>query len=106
MTDQVRIWHFEHSKRIEIMGYMGAGFWLKNRFFFRNAIYDALISTCIIIILFLYGANTSMAEDIRQALELPKEMFAFAIDFGILLITSLVVCLASVIVAIMLQRRA
>lgn len=106
MIDQIRIWHFQHSRRIEIMGYMGAGFWLKNRFFFRNAVYDALISTCIIIIVFLYGANTSMADNIVQALELQKEIFTLAIDFGILLLTSLLVCLASVIVAILLQRRA
>lgn len=106
MIDQIHIWHFEHHRRIEIMGYMGAGFWLKNRFFFRNAIYDALISTCVIIIVFLYGANTSMAESIVQALELQKEMFRFAIDFMILLFTSLLVCLSSVIVAILLQRRA
>ena len=105
MIDQIRIWHFEHSKRMQIMEYMGAGMWMKNRFLFKGALNDAILATLIVCGGFLYFATTGAADEVMEALEVGREIFAFMLDFALLLCASIGVCMLCVLVAIALQRR-
>lgn len=105
MIDQIRILHFEHSKRMQIMGYLGASVWMKNRFLFKSALNDAIIAALLVEGGFLYFTTTNLAGEIMEALEVGQEMFAFALDFGVLLGASVSVCILCVLIAIALQRK-
>ena len=69
MIDQIRIWHFEHSKRMQIMHYLGASVWMRNSFLLKGAINDAVIATILVSVGFLYFSTTEMAKDMLNALE-------------------------------------
>ncbi|MDL0080640.1 FtsX-like permease family protein [Helicobacter zhangjianzhongii] len=105
MIDQIRIWHFEHSKRMQIMHYLGASVWMRNSFLLKGAINDAVIATILVSVGFLYFSTTEMAKDMLNALEVGAEVFRFVYDLGILLGASIGACLFCVFVAISLQRK-
>ncbi len=51
---ELRIWQYQHSERMSIMGLFGAPVWLRSAVLFRLAITDALIATFIVFVLFTY----------------------------------------------------
>ncbi|MBR2495188.1 FtsX-like permease family protein [Helicobacter sp.] len=104
MIDQIRIWHFEHSKRMQIMNYLGASLWMRNSFLLKSAINDAVIATIVVSVGFLYFSTTAAAREMMEALEVSGEVFSFLRDFGILLVASIGTCLFCVFAAISLQR--
>ncbi|ETD27381.1 FtsX-like permease family protein [Helicobacter canis] len=105
MIDQIRIWHFEHSKRMQIMNYLGASLWMRNSFLLKGAINDAIIAAIVVSVGFLYFSTTAAAREMMEALEVSGEVFSFVYDFGILLAASIGTCLFCVFAAISLQRK-
>lgn len=105
MIGQIRIWHFEHGRRMDIMGYLGASAWMKNKFLIKAAISDSFIATLIVVVGILYFKETSLATNIFDALGVQNDVFYLVLDSGILLVTSLVVSLLSALIAIFLQRK-
>jgi len=51
---ELRIWQYQHSDRMSIMGLFGAPVWLRSAVLFRLAITDAIIATFIVFLLFTY----------------------------------------------------
>jgi len=51
---ELKIWQFQHSERMNIMGLFGAAVWLRSAILFRLAIVDALIASFLIFITFTY----------------------------------------------------
>ena len=90
---------------MQIMGYLGAGMWMKNSFLFKGAIYDAIIAAVVVSVGFLYFSTTNAAKEMLGALEIGQEIFSFGLDFGILLGASIGICMLCVLIAIMLQRK-
>ncbi|PAF47659.1 cell division protein FtsX [Helicobacter sp. 12S02232-10] len=102
---QIQIWRFEHSKRMEIMSFLGAPVWIKNGILFRLAIIDSIITSICIIVGTFY---LSMREDFKEmisALEIQESIFRFGSDFLMLLSISILISVFSVLVVIFSQRR-
>lgn len=51
---QMRIWLYEHRRRIEVMTDLGAPFWLKSAMLYKLAIIDSMITTAVVCALFAY----------------------------------------------------
>jgi len=56
---ELRIWQYQHSERMSIMGLFGAPVWLRSAVLFRLAITDAIVATFIVFILFTYLSQDS-----------------------------------------------
>lgn len=106
MFGQIRIWHFEHNKRVIIMSYLGASSWMKNQFLIKSAFVDSLISVIVVMGFVVYLANSAFGDNLIQALGAENDIFRFSFDFLALLCASLVVSLGSAFIAILFQKRA
>ncbi|PAF42771.1 cell division protein FtsX [Helicobacter sp. 11S02596-1] len=105
MIRQIQIWRFEHSKRMEIMSFLGAPGWIKNGVLFKLAIIDSIITSIGIVAGMFY---LSLREDVKEmidALEIQESIFKFGSDFLMLLAFSIVISVFSVLVVIACQRR-
>jgi len=56
---ELRIWQYQHSERMSIMGLFGAPVWLRSAVLFRLAITDAIIATMMVFLLFTYLSQDS-----------------------------------------------
>ncbi|MEA1956642.1 MAG: cell division protein FtsX [Campylobacterota bacterium] len=56
---ELKIWQYQHSERMSIMGLFGAPVWLRSAILFRLAITDAVIATIIVFGLFSYLSQDS-----------------------------------------------
>ncbi|PAF47482.1 cell division protein FtsX [Helicobacter sp. 12S02634-8] len=102
---QIQIWRFEHSKRMEIMGFLGAPMWIKNGILFRLAIIDSVITSICILGGTFYLSTLSSFQELIEALEIQGSIFEFGTDFLMLLGTSVGISVFSVLVVIISQRR-
>jgi len=64
---ELRIWQFQHSERMNIMGLFGAPTWMRSAVLFRLATVDALIASALSFILFTYiSSNAIVLEQFRD----------------------------------------
>lgn len=56
---ELRIWQFNHSERMNVMGLFGSPTWLRSAVLFRLAIVDALIASFLAFLLFSYLSTQS-----------------------------------------------
>ncbi|PAF51015.1 cell division protein FtsX [Helicobacter sp. 13S00477-4] len=103
---QIQIWRFEHSKRMEIMSFLGAPIWIKNGNLFQLAIIDSIITSFIITLGTFYLSLQSSFKEMIEALEIQESIFRFGNDFLMLLLISIIISVFSVFVVIVSQRRA
>ncbi|PAF53937.1 cell division protein FtsX [Helicobacter sp. 13S00482-2] len=105
MIRQIQIWRFEHSERMEIMGFLGAPFWIRNGVLFELAIIDSIITSIFITLGVLYLSYQSVFKEIANALEIQGNIFNFGGDFLMLLLVAIGVSFFSVLVVILSQRK-
>ena len=105
MISQIRIWHFEHNKRVQIMTYLGASMWMKNKFLIKSVLGDSIFASCLSIGGVLYFSTTSASMQVIEALGVRNDIFYFFEDYAFLLLASVVISLFSAIIAIFLQRK-
>lgn len=90
---QIRIWIFEHKERIEIMTLFGASFIYKSSKLYKMAIFDSIISSLVVAILFYILPDFEITKEILNTLNLQFiyiNLFElFAKLFGISLIISI-----------------
>jgi len=55
---ELKIWQFQHSERMSIMGLFGAPIWLRSAVLFRLAIVDALIASLLAFVTFTYLSSS------------------------------------------------
>lgn len=60
---ELRIWQFNHSERMNVMGLFGAPIWLSSAVLFRLAIVDALISSFFAFLIFSYLSSKKFIVD-------------------------------------------
>jgi cell division transport system permease protein len=104
MTKQMRIWQFEHQERMEIMALFGAPTLLRSGVLFRVAFIDALLSTLIVIILFMVLNNNTLVETFYQSIGMPVHAFELFSDGFVLLQTSLVLSLALATIVVLKHK--
>ena len=97
---ELRIWQFKHSERMNIMGLFGAPTWLRSAVLFRLAIVDAIISSVLVFLLFMYISVNDFVLKQFSNLNIEVIIFDKVNDFLLLLGVSLVlsILLATMIV--------
>jgi len=97
---ELKIWQFQHSERMNIMGLFGAATWLRSAVLFRLAIVDAIIASALIFLVFIYISTNAWIlqqfKNIDVKIVLFDPMNDFFILFGVAISLSLL--LASMIV--------
>jgi len=96
---ELRIWQFKHNERMNIMGLFGAPVWLRSAVLFRLAIVDALISSALIFLIFIYISSNKWILTQFENINIKVEIFNVVDDSLLLLAISLVV---SVLLATMI----
>lgn len=104
MVKQVEIWHLQHSKRMEIMSYLGAPSWMKNKILFKLALIDSLISSVLVIVGIFYILNSAEFDSLLTSLEISSVVFSPIGDFISLLIISVCISILSALVVIIRQK--
>lgn len=104
MVKQVEIWHLQHSKRMEIMSYMGAPFWMKNKILFKLAFIDSFISSFLVIFGILYILESEEFSSLFASLEISNVIFSPFQDFLVLLVISIVISVFSALTVIVRQK--
>lgn len=104
MVKQVEIWHLQHSKRMEIMSYLGAPSWMKNKVLFKLALVDSLISSMIAIASVFYILNLEEFSSLLALLEITDILFAPFRDFLSLLVISICISVFSALIVIIRQK--
>jgi len=97
---ELKIWQFNHSERMSIMGLFGAPVWLRSAVLFRLAIVDAIIAAILAFVGFSYISTNEWMLNQFANIDIDVVIFDSFNDFGILLATSMFVSilLASLIV--------
>lgn len=104
MVKQVEIWHLQHSKRMEIMSYMGAPFWMKNKILFKLALVDSLLSSLLVILGIFYILEGEEFSSLFASLEINDAIFFPIQDFFVLLVMSVVISVFSALIVIIRQK--
>ena len=84
---QIRIWILEHEKRIKIMNYFGASFWMKSSFLYRLVIVDSIISAFLVSLLFIIAPNLDVVKEKADLLSVKLPSFNLLYD-GLMLFGS------------------
>ncbi|WP_027327253.1 FtsX-like permease family protein [Helicobacter pametensis] len=103
MVKQVEVWLLQHSKRMEIMSYLGAPSWMKNKVLFKLALIDSVISSVLVIAGVFYVLNGEEFQALLASLEISNVVFAPLGDFLTLLLIS--VCISTLSAAAVILRQ-
>lgn len=104
MVKQVEIWHLQHSKRMEIMSYLGAPSWTKNKILFKLAVIDSFISSFFVIVGIFYFLQSEEFYTLFTSLQIDNVIFTPISDFLSLLLVSVVISVFSAILVIVRQK--
>lgn len=104
MVKQVEIWHLQHSKRMEIMSYLGAPSWMKNKVLFKLALVDSVLSSIFVIVGIFYILRSEEFLSILTSLEINNALFSPFADFVSLLLISVSISILSAVLVIVRQR--
>lgn len=97
---ELKIWQFNHTQRMSIMGLFGAPIWLRSAVLFRLAIVDALISSALSFIIFSYLSSSRFILDEFKNIGIEVVVFDSFNDFMVLLGVSMLV---SIILALLIM---
>lgn len=104
MVKQVEIWQLQHSKRMEIMSYLGAPSWMKNKVLFKLALIDSFFSSLFVIGGIFYILRSEEFATILSSLEINSVVFSPVGDFVSLLSISISISIFSALIVIIRQR--
>lgn len=104
MVKQVEIWHLQHSRRMEIMSYLGAPSWMKNKVLFKLALIDSLISSVFAILSVFYILSREEFSSLLASLEITDVIFTPVGDFVSLLVISISISVLSALIVIIRQK--
>ncbi|ANV97581.1 cell division protein FtsX [Helicobacter enhydrae] len=104
MVKQIEIWNLQHSKRMEIMSYLGAPSWMKNKVLFKLASIDSLIASVLVIVGLMFFLESEELKPLFVSLEIENVIFTPVQDFAMLLVISLAISYLSAIVVIARQK--
>ncbi len=97
---ELKIWQFNHSERMNVMGLFGAPVWLRSAVLFRLSIVDALIASVLAFIVFAYISSSTWILQHFSDVGIEVQMFNPVNDFLFLLVIAITlsILLASLIV--------
>lgn len=104
MVKQVEVWHLQHSKRMEIMSYLGAPSWMKNKILFKLAFIDSLIASLVVIGGMFYILQSPELHSLFASLEISALSFNPLGDLLSLFSIAIAISILSAVVVIMRQK--
>jgi len=74
---QVRIWTYEHNRRMSIMTLFGASFFMKSAMLYRMTIVDSLISALLVCAIYILAPELPLVQAVAQDLDIVLPEFDF-----------------------------
>jgi len=74
---QVRIWTYEHNRRMSIMTLFGASFFMKSAMLYRMTIVDSFISALAVCAIYSFAPELPIVQSIAQDLDISLPEFDF-----------------------------
>ncbi len=74
---QVRIWTYEHNRRMAIMTLFGASFFMKSAMLYRMTLVDSLISAFFVCGIYSAAPHLSIIQELAEDLEIVIPPFDF-----------------------------
>jgi len=101
---EMRIWQFEHTERMHIMALFGAPIWMRSAVLFKVAIFDAFISSILVVVTFLVLEVNGWLHDLFTMISIDVDIFDFFQDTFKLLATSVIISFLLALVTILKNR--
>jgi len=101
---EMRIWQFEHTERMHIMALFGAPIWMRSAVLFKVAIFDAFISSILVVINFLILDMNGWLHSLFSMIAVEVDIFEFFQDTFKLLSISIVISFILALVTIFKNR--
>ncbi|MEE3743707.1 FtsX-like permease family protein [Campylobacter porcelli] len=102
---QMRIWLYEHRRRVEIMTLFGAPYWLKSAMLYKLAIVDSIIATTLVVIFYAIFPALPSFKSAIFAIGFDQPNLDLLSDAAILFGASVVVSIVAVSLVMMFSRR-
>ncbi|MDD2383016.1 MAG: ABC transporter permease [Sulfurospirillaceae bacterium] len=82
---QVRIWVYEHNRRMSIMSLFGASFFMKSAMLYRMAIVDSVLSALLVSVFYFILPKISMVQAFAESLGITLPQFNIIYEGGALM---------------------
>lgn len=93
---QVRIWTYEHSRRMAIMGLFGASFFMKSAMLYRMTLVDSLLSAFLVCGLFSIAPKVPIVQEFALEMDIIIPEFDFLYEGSTLIGSAFLFALISV----------
>jgi len=104
VVKEMRIWQFEHTERMHIMALFGAPIWMRSAVLFKVAIFDAFLSSILVVITFVILEVNGWLHDLFTMISVDVDIFEFFQDTFKLLLISIVISFILALVTILKNR--
>lgn len=99
---QMRIWLYEHKRRIEVMSDLGASYWLKSSRLYKLALGDSIIATALVLAIYFFAPSLLSSVLFSAGFSVPSmDMIS---DTALLLGASVVVSIIAVSVVMLRSK--
>ena len=102
---QMRIWLYEHKRRVEIMTLFGAPYWLKSAMLYKLSIIDSIIATTLVVIFYAIFPALPSFKSAIFAVGFDQPNLNLLSDATILFGVSIKVSVIAVSLVMLLSRR-
>lgn len=93
---QIRIWIYEHNRRMSIMTLFGASFFMKSAMLYRMTIVDTLASALCVCLIYSIAPRLSIVQSFANELDIVIPPFDFLYEGGTLIGASILFALVAV----------
>ena len=93
---QVRIWTYEHSKRMSIMSLFGASFFMKSAMLYRMALVDSLISAILVCLVYVLVPEMGVVKAFVAEFDITLPTFNLLTEGGLLIALAILFAITSV----------
>ena len=82
---QIRIWTYEHNRRMSIMTLFGASFFMKSAMLYRMTLVDSLLSAIAVCIVYSVAPKLAVVQNLANELDIRLPEFDFLVEGGTLI---------------------
>ncbi len=93
---QVRIWTYEHSKRMSIMSLFGASFFMKSAMLYRMALLDSLLGALLVCLVYILIPKLDSIKAFTADFDIVLPTFDMLTEGVVLIVMALVFAIISV----------
>jgi cell division transport system permease protein len=96
---QIRIWIYEHQRRMAIMSLFGASFFMKSAMLYRMTLVDTLLSAILVCVIYEVAPRLAVVQAFASELDIVIPSFNLLYEGGLLIGASIVFALIAVTIA-------